>query len=151
MDIDSAATREQLIAATIDCLENMAFLEVAPTEEKCEFTEGMDIIWSSVPVISPFSAKLVVCCQTSMARQIADNIYGPVCDEITEAMVKDVMGELANTIVGKLMGHLVPAGQTFSLDVPSCGNNHQNFCSDGEVDIRFAAGDDSFTVVFSLD
>ncbi|MHC4885830.1 MAG: chemotaxis protein CheX [Planctomycetota bacterium] len=139
---------ESLADAVAECFENMAFMEIQRNVDSGVNPSSGPAIWARVAVLTPFSGALTLCCSVAMATEVAENLFGPVCDEITEAMIRDVMGEVANTIVGKLMGGLVEEGVTFTLGVPECGSEFECSCDEAAGCSFFATDEHSFSVCF---
>jgi CheY-specific phosphatase CheX len=57
----------------------------------------------------------------SLAIIFAQNMYNLKEDDITEEIMRDVLGEIINIIAGRLMGDIIPTDQLFHLGLPSIG------------------------------
>lgn len=134
--------------AVCDCFEQMAFMEVIRGVETGMDPSVCSLLVAKVSVLTPFSASLRICCSMAMAQEITATLFGPACEEVTHPMIIDVMGEMANTIVGRLMGQLVGANEQFTLDIPQCQEFLDCTCTSEAGCSFFLTGDHHFSVCF---
>ena len=100
--------------------EGLAFLEITP-DESCTPPEGSekDWLWSSVELKSPGHADISIVLPKSLVQEIVESLY--MSDDEMEQRSKDLIGEMTNTLAGKLFAALHP-GETFVLGMPVQGN-----------------------------
>jgi len=106
----------QAVAATI---EDMAFSIVEPVEDAVP--TGGDVISTSLRLIEPRSAELWLLLPRDTGRALARSLYSIEDAAITDALLRDVAGELLNTIAGNVMRAVLPPDTRFELGLPEAG------------------------------
>jgi CheY-specific phosphatase CheX len=115
------ALLDLLVAATLETIENMAFMEVVKSEKATPYDEHLVRLRLEILINKPFPGEMRLILPIDLAIQFTRNMYNLSEEEITENLMKDVLGELINIISGRLMAELVPSDQIFELGLPLIG------------------------------
>lgn len=110
-----------IVDATLETIENMAFMEVVKSDKSTPYDEHLVRLRVEILINKPFPGELRLVLPMNLAIQFTKNMYNLGEEEITEELIKDVLGELINIISGRLMAELVPEDQTFELGLPLIG------------------------------
>ncbi|MCZ6820073.1 MAG: chemotaxis protein CheX [Calditrichaeota bacterium] len=110
-----------LSSAVATTLENMTFEEIEVVDEPASAEISDDMIWAAVPILQPHEGELVVRVAPEYAKILAEEVFGSADEAISDAAVKDVIAEMANTIAGRFMNELVPSDEEFRLGLPNTG------------------------------
>ncbi|MBU2513003.1 chemotaxis protein CheX [bacterium] len=110
-----------LTDATLETIENMAFMEVVKSEKTTPYNEHLVRLRIEILINKPFPGEMRLVLPMDLAVQFTRNMYNLSEDEITEELMKDVLGEIINIISGRLMADLVPEDQIFELGLPLIG------------------------------
>lgn len=116
---------EQVYKAIEETFEGLAFLELTPDNETarpCTSDGAPGWRWASVEILAPIASIVTLVLPESLVLEIGSSLYGG--DNVSEKQVKDVIGEMANTLAGKLMSSLYP-GDVFTLGMPQTGKGEQ--------------------------
>lgn len=116
---DLAALLETAVSET---LENMVFAE-AELVESGGTPDWDNIRGARIEVLDPIRVSLTLAVSEGLINELADVISGgePGLDEaptLEPGEIEDALAELINTIAGRLMAGLIPAGQKFELGLP---------------------------------
>jgi len=128
---------ETVIQAVSEAFENMAFLEAVPNTEK-KVPGVQNSCYSKIEILSPFSGYVAVVCNESVATDITKAVFGDISHSQAELKKLDTLGEMVNTIAGRLLYHSAGGREPFELGLPNVG--HGLTWDTKEVDIY------SFTV-----
>lgn len=109
---------EKAISATF---EGMAFLELAPAPSRPPLEQSGPWIWAAVRTAAPFTGKIAFYCPLSAAEEITLSMYGSVEGGDLKQTVKDSVGEVANTLAGRLISDLIPPQAAMTLMIPEVG------------------------------
>jgi hypothetical protein len=111
---------EHAIAKT---LENMTFEEVIiiDNDDVVRRVPKSDLLWARLPVHEPYKGFLALEVPAEYGRLIAEEVYGEVQTEISEALILDALAEISNTIAGRFLDELVPSDRAFVLGLPETG------------------------------
>ncbi len=104
-----------------EVLENMAFMEVMESED--EFVPGADepVFFTRLPIYKPSPAMAGIVIPQSLALELASTIMmREFTMEEDEFDVMDVLSEVANTVAGSLLTHMLPDLDAFELGLPEC-------------------------------
>lgn len=115
------ALLDLLVAATLETIENMAFMEVMKSEKATPYNEHLVRLRLEILINKPFPGEMRLVLPMDLAIQFTKNMYNLAEENITENLMKDVLGELINIISGRLMAELVPSDQIFELGLPLIG------------------------------
>ena len=107
--------------AMTETFEGMAFLELSPDEEALSATSCPLSLWARVPALSPLKGEVTIILPESVANEITASLYSIFDGPIPPDKLKDTMGEIANTVAGKLISLLIPVDETFKLGMPDTG------------------------------
>lgn len=110
-----------LVDATAETIENMAFMEVVGADKTTPYDEHLVRLRLEILINKPFAGEMRLILPMDLAIQFTKNMYNLTEEEITEDLMKDVLGELINIIAGRLMADLIPEDQTFELGLPLIG------------------------------
>lgn len=110
-----------LIDATLETIENMAFMEVVKSEKTTPYDEHLVRLRLEILINKPFPGEMRLVLPMDLAIQFTKNMYNLTEEEISEDLMKDVLGEIINVVSGRLMADLIPADQTFELGLPLIG------------------------------
>mgnify|MGYP006287984871 CR=1 FL=1 len=110
-----------IVDATLETIENMAFMEVVKSDKSTPYDEHLVRLRVEILINKPFPGELRLVLPMNLAIQFTKNMYNLGEEEISEELMKDVLGELINIISGRLMAELVPEDQTFELGLPLIG------------------------------
>ncbi len=110
-----------LVDATLETIENMAFMEVVRTEKTTPYDEHLVRLRLEILINKPFPGEMRLVLPMDLAIQFTKNMYNLAEEEINEDLMKDVLGEIINIISGRLMADLIPEDQTFDLGLPLIG------------------------------
>ena len=108
--------------AISDTFEGMAFVQISRLEDDVLLTDSPNQIWSRVDVKGPSKGFLVVAYTRELGERIVESLYGMLDGPCTEEVLEDSLNEIVNTVIGRCMSLLVPAGQTFELGLPETGD-----------------------------
>jgi len=116
--------RDIITRAVTDTIENMAFMEVLPAdqEQRCDAAEE-GVVRASLLIHEPNPGELRLEMPVATASGIARVLYGVDDEALTESMVRDVAGELLNTIAGRVMKDILPGECAFKLGIPEIGDD----------------------------
>lgn len=107
---------EQAVGSTI---ENMAFSVVDAVAETTLAED--DAVCASLKVVEPTIAEIRLVLPLVTARALARLLYNIEDGAITGDMLRDVAGELLNTIGGAVMRAVLPPDTRFELGLPEIG------------------------------
>jgi CheY-specific phosphatase CheX len=117
MKISEQLLQEGLEEAVSQSLENMAFIEVEMGEKLDDFPgfHSTDL-FVTVSVSKPLSGSLHLVLPDQLVTELTETVAE---DEAGDALKKDVLSELANTIAGRFLAHVFPR-QEFEMGIPVC-------------------------------
>lgn len=114
----------QSIAVT---LENMAFMEVlSPSEETA--ADGEESLTARLLVLDPLQAEMILTLPVQLLRNIIDVVHAFPEDEVVEQIQADMLGELLNTVAGRLLNDFLPGDQTYKLGLPEVSRERSEGC-----------------------
>lgn len=112
--MEKTQIQPHLLNSVLVTLENMAFAQV----------EALKTYWAKLKFLEPVKGELSVIFPETLARELAESIYGTAPDDddgLNAKVISDVSAELANMIAGQLMELLLPENKSFSLGLPETG------------------------------
>lgn len=118
----------QAIAVT---LENMAFMESAPVQADTEVPTTDNGMMARMLVLEPFQGEVQLAATTALLRNVIEVVHAFPDDEVVEEMLSDMLGELLNTIGGRLLTEYLPESQSYRLGLPEVGWELPD-CSEGQ-------------------
>ncbi len=114
-----ADLKENVYEAVAETLESMVFMEALLDEPGDPESLGPSPIGSCIAVNKPFEGRATLFMSIELAQELTMNILGAYDEEtLSDAIVRDALAELINTIAGRLMAKLTPEDQTFELGLP---------------------------------
>ena len=123
--IPNPGTPEETIHnALAETIENMIFEEVVLEEVKDnilpENIEGC--WWAKIDLLDPPLGDVVLIIRKDLMIRYTEAIFGMMEEEMPDnKQVKDNIGELLNTICGRMLALKLPPDQLFDLGVPEIG------------------------------
>lgn len=112
-DEDRARLQTTMNTVVTETFEKMGFMAAAAVEPPPELPK--EICAASIQITAPQKATLSLIIPQELAWLIADNLYGP--EDLSNELIADMLGELVNTISGKLLSLIIPT-QHFTLAIP---------------------------------
>jgi len=88
-------------------------------------TEPESVVCSSISIGGPWSATVLFHCSRTLACSGAATVLGMTLDELEEADMLDIIGELANIIGGNVKGFVSDADSEWSLSLPVVSDGMQ--------------------------
>jgi len=125
-DIDIGSVLPEIVSETF---EGMAFLEVWPSTESIPGLEDLQWLWARVGVHTPVCGVITVALPGDLAQKVTRQMYGVIEEKDLKRTVLDAMGEIANTIAGKLVGKVVPEKKVMNLGLPETGKGFPDYAS----------------------
>ncbi|ADH85374.1 hypothetical protein [Desulfurivibrio alkaliphilus] len=113
---ETSAWDELLPKVMAEVMENTAFTEARPVAEAPCFDEGVRSV--ALLVHDPVQGEFRLLMAEPLVKHLAATVYGPVLEEIDEAIENDFLAELLNTIAGRLLGEMLPPECSFQLGLP---------------------------------
>jgi hypothetical protein len=114
----------QSIAVT---LENMAFMEVLPLSEETE-TESDEKMFARLLVLDPLQAEMTLTLPVQLLTNIIDVVHAFPDDDVVEKIRSDMLGELLNTVAGRLLNDFLPGNQAYRLGLPEVTGERPASC-----------------------
>ncbi|APG23696.1 MAG: hypothetical protein PHC98_03750 [Syntrophotalea acetylenica] len=115
----------QSIAVT---LENMAFMEVLPQTGDTAEETAENSMSARLLVLDPVQAELVLTVPVSLLGNVIDVVHAFPDDEVVEQIQTDMLGELLNTVAGRLLNDFLPGDQTYRLGLPEVCRERPVLC-----------------------
>lgn len=114
--------KELLETSVSETIENIAFMEVTPSDSSDIFLTDEEIITTSLMVCSPVECNFKLSMPKNLLIEITQTIYSPV-DNIDNKIIDnkildDTLSEILNTIAGRFLNKVLPENQEFKLGVP---------------------------------
>ena len=106
--------------AITETFEGLAFLELTPDSEPLTPENCPSSLWASVKVLKPVEGEIIVILPEGLGNEIAGSLYNIFEGPIPDDKLKDILGEIANTAAGKILGLILPS-ETFKLGMPESG------------------------------
>ena len=111
-----------LVSAISKTMESMTFEEV----QVVSAPPGMDTVlknkvWAVLPIISPIEGKISMELPFDYGRILTDEVCGGTEEEPSEDAIKDVVGEILNTMAGRFLDDLLDSEKSFELGLPESG------------------------------
>jgi chemotaxis protein CheX len=116
--------------ATIKVLKIQCFLEAKPQKPHLKKPTDPLLLGDVSGIISivseVFNGTMAISLSEAVFKKIAENMLGEKCEAITEQNV-DLVGELANIILGQAKIELGQLGYAIQMAIPSCvwGKDHK--------------------------
>jgi hypothetical protein len=108
-------------------LENMAFMEVLPQSEETE-TDADDNMSARLLVLDPLQAEMVLTLPVRLLTNIIDVVHAFPEDDVVEQIRSDMLGELLNTVAGRLLNDFLPGNQAYRLGLPEVTLEQPTVC-----------------------
>lgn len=108
-------------------IENLVFMEcefIEPSAESTAASKSDSAIWFQVSIDEPFKGWVRLQGPQDLFQHFTHQLFAEHADALGEQGIIDAGGELANTVAGYLLGHLIPQQQSFSLGLPEHGRGN---------------------------
>jgi hypothetical protein len=115
----------QSIAVT---LENMAFMEVLPETQDTAAVDPEKCMSARLLVLDPLQAEMVLTVPVQLLRNVIDVVHAFPDDEVVEQIQADMLGELLNTVAGRLLNDYLPGNQAYQLGLPEVTPDLPGYC-----------------------
>jgi chemotaxis protein CheX len=89
--------------------------ELVPMDEPSTVEQP---VCAAISISGPWSATLLLSCDRTVAVASTASVLGMTEDEVTDADLLDIMGELANIVGGNLKGAISDDQSTWKLSLP---------------------------------
>ena len=86
-------------------LEQMAYLEVTDPEDDLE--GASNLLWTKIDIKEPVHVALTMVLPDIVAFEITNSIFSGMNQSPTDDLINDTLGELSNTIAGRLMNKII--------------------------------------------
>jgi len=113
---EPVALMKAVAGAVRETFENMVFSESEPGGAAVPLPEPALAI--GLRVTAPFQLRIVMLMPEELGRRIGATIFRHEEDGDATETVRDAVGELLNTLTGKMMRELIPGDRLFSMDFP---------------------------------
>lgn len=115
----------QSIAVT---LENMAFMEVLPQSQETAAGAANSSMSARLLVLDPIQAEMILTLPIQLLRNIIDVVHAFPEEDVVEQIQADMLGELLNTVAGRLLNDFIPGNQSYRLGLPEVSQDHPVLC-----------------------
>lgn len=115
----------QSIAVTF---ETMAFMEVLPRSEDTAQEAADSCMSARLLVLDPLQAEMILTLPFQLLRNIIDVVHAFPEEDVVEQIQTDMLGELLNTIAGRLLNDFIPGDQSYRLGLPEVSKEQPVFC-----------------------
>jgi hypothetical protein len=115
----------QSVAVT---LENMAFMEVLPLTDETDSGIGASSMSARLLVLDPLQAEMILTLPIQLLRNIIDVVHAFPEEDVLEQIQADMLGELLNTVAGRLLNDFIPGNQSYRLGLPEVSEDRPVFC-----------------------
>lgn len=121
MTLKQISITDVMAESVAEVFENMAFLEAMAGDPGIAPKSGEPVFYTRLPIYKPSPAMVGLVIPQSMALELAGTMMmREFSIEEDEFEVMDVLSEIANTLAGSLLTHLLPDGESFELGLPEC-------------------------------
>jgi CheY-specific phosphatase CheX len=104
--------------AVIDTLENIAFIEVTPTDAPNTEPIAGPFMTVSLLIHDPLQGEMRMTMPHKMVGQITETVYSMPVEELSEQTLNDNLEEIINIIAGRFMTEMLTEGEMFQLGLP---------------------------------
>ena len=108
-----------------ETFETLTFSEVSSWEISSNIPDSTDSwIGAAIDIHQPICFRFMLLLDIDQCREFVETAYGPeiIDDPACEGILKDYVGELVNTIAGRLAASLTPPDGIIELGLPQpCG------------------------------
>jgi len=108
---------EAMLKSVTETLENLAFMEVfaASKEDPAPSGENMS---AALLFLEPFQGEIRSEFSRALLEEISETVCGLSQEGCAESALKDILGEILNTIAGRFLTELLPQTQPFRIGLP---------------------------------
>ena len=111
---------DKLLQAVIKSVENLTFAIVEPQLPNDEKRgEQYELISSSIDILSKEkNYTFIISVSTEFIKEFVENTYRPTDKSSIDGLIKDTIGELANTVIGNISREIEEFNTDFTLSIP---------------------------------
>lgn len=121
MTLQTIEVTDKMVESVAEVFENMAFMEAMPGDPENAPRSGEPVFYTRLPIYKPSPAMVGLVIPRTMALNLAGAMMmREFSMEEDEFEVMDVLSEVANTLAGSLLTHLLPELDSFELGLPEC-------------------------------
>lgn len=121
MELSTTNVADAVEAAINEVFESMAFMEAMSGDEEHRPNADQPVFYTRLPIYKPSPAMVGLVIPQALAMAMAEAMMMREFDmEEDEFEIMDVLGEVANTLAGSLLTHLMPESDSFELGLPEC-------------------------------
>jgi hypothetical protein len=118
---------DQLVHQSISVtLENMAFMEVSADVSESQPLSAVDTMSARLLVLDPLQAEIQLTLAVSLLRKIVEVVHAFPEDDVVDKILPDMVGEMLNTVAGRLLNDFLPENQSYRLGLPEVGEGEAN-------------------------
>ena len=141
--MNEAVVEGVLVAALSEVLEEVIFEEISLAEvmPKAPFDKYQPLWWAKITSLNPDFGDFYFVVRKDLMVQYTDAALGMIDEIPDEQQFKDNLGELHNTICGRILALSCPEGMSLNLTLPQIGDDLNSLPSSGCVTVAFNAGD----------
>jgi hypothetical protein len=125
MDRNQAEAKTELTAITTravsETIENMTFVESVPSDRETPYDEHLVRFRVGILINAPFPGEIRLVLPVELASVFTANMHNLDENVVTDALMKDVLGELVNVIAGRVMAEVCPGNLVYHLGLPEVG------------------------------
>jgi hypothetical protein len=160
---------EKILKAVSETIENLAFEEVViqditpyapPPEEdpvaafaifervvQTSTKDTEEPFWAFLSILDPRIGDVAFWLSRRLAHSFAEALHSLPAEELASELIYDNLGELLNTLSGRLMAYILPPDQGFMLDIPRTGCGQVPILPTRSRLIKFLVGPEYFIVI----
>jgi chemotaxis protein CheY-P-specific phosphatase CheC len=121
MQLSTANVTDAMIESVTEVFENMAFMEALAGETENAPGSDEPVFYTRLPIYKPSPAMVGLVIPQTLALNLASSMMMREFNmEEDEFEIMDVLSEVANTLGGSLLTHMLPELDSFELGLPEC-------------------------------
>ncbi|MEW6710234.1 MAG: chemotaxis protein CheX [Candidatus Riflebacteria bacterium] len=132
------------LQALTETFENLFFEDVLLHGSSWVYSDSdfPESWWVRIDVLEPFKSCLILVVRKDLMVRYTEAIFGMIEDQMPEeSQVLDNLGELMNTMCGRIMALLLPENCTFKLGLPVVGEGKIQDLTDKYISLNCLIGD----------
>lgn len=109
---------EQLYRATEATFEKMAFMEVMPSDTDLGCVTQSDFRSSRILFDAHIRGAVTMFLPLELLSEVFETLYNIPSEEQDSDMIRDLLGEITNTVVGNFLTLVVPDDVSYKMGIP---------------------------------
>jgi hypothetical protein len=119
MNITPKKLQDHFQMAVGESLEGMAFMEFDASELLNKIPAHFHpSCCAQIHLLDPLDAQLILMGKRRFVKETVESIIGDELTDNEETLMNDTMGEIVNTIGGRFLALITPAGNEFKMGLP---------------------------------